>query len=53
MIKVSGLGHRRLNQRNLILAWLMFQKIYSIYRDINNKEARNSVINLTSMEGSI
>ena len=49
MIRVSGLIHKRENQSDPRLAWLMFQKIYLVYHDINNKEQSNSPMILTSM----
>ena len=49
MIKVPGLSHKMANQRNLSLAWFMFQKIYIMYLDKNNKEERNSAMLLSSI----
>ena len=37
MIKVLGLIHKREKQIDPRLAWVMFQKIYPMYRYINNK----------------
>ena len=37
MIKVSGLIHKRSNKSNIIIAWLMFQNIYLMYQEINEK----------------
>ena len=31
-----------------MLSWIMFQKIYCMYHDINNKEERNADMLLTS-----
>ena len=49
MIKVSGLIHKRENQSDTRLAWFMFQSIYCMYCDINNKEERNAGMLFTSM----
>ena len=53
MIKVSGLRHKRANQRDTMMDWLIFQKVYLMYYDIKNKEARNYVIIITSMSNNI
>ena len=49
MIKVSGLSHKREKQRDPRIACIMFQNIYLMYRDINNKEERSSAMIITSM----
>ena len=47
MIKLSSLSHKRADQGYPVLACLMFQKIYLMYCDINNKEQSNDSILLT------
>ena len=37
MIKVTGLRHKRSKQSDTRLACFVFQKIYRMYLDINNK----------------
>ena len=49
MLKVSGISHKMGKKSDRGMAWLIFQKIYLIYYDINNIEARNYVMFLTSM----
>ena len=49
MIKLLGLNHKRENQSDPRLAWIMFHNIYIMYSDINTKEERNSAMLLTSM----
>ena len=53
MIKVPGLIHKMVNKINPSLALFMIQKIYCMYHDINNKEARNYAMVLTSMVDDI
>ena len=49
MIRVSVRIHKRGNQSDPRLASLMLQKVYLVYRDINNKEEINAPMLLTSM----
>ena len=49
MIKVPGLSQNRAKQIYPRLAWLLFQYIYLIYLYINNNEASNYAILITSM----
>ena len=49
MIKVSGIIHRRAKKSDTRLNWMMFQNIYLMYRNIKEKEERNSTILLTSI----
>ena len=49
MIKVSGLSHKRSKQSDPRISCLMFQKIYIMYHETNNKEENNSAVLLTSM----
>ena len=52
-IKVSGIIHKREKKTDPRLYWMMFQDIYLMYRDINNKEEGNAAIILTSMSENI
>ena len=49
MIKVSGLSRNREKKRNPRLTWMMFQHIYIVYRNINNKEEINAYMLLISI----
>ena len=49
MIKFSGIIHKRGNQSNPRLAWLVFSNIYILYHYIKNKEESNAAVILTSM----
>ena len=49
MIKFSDLRHKSTKQSDPSLAWFVFQKIYHMYIDINNKEQSNSDVILKSM----
>ena len=53
MIKVSGLIQKMVNKSDPSLALFMIQKIYCMYHDIKNKEARNYAMVLTSMADDI
>ena len=49
MIKFSCLSHKREKQSNPRLTRLIFQKVYILYCDINNKEEINAAMLVTSM----
>ena len=49
IINFMGLSHRRENQCDPRLAWEIFNKIYHIYSDLNNKEKTNAALLLISM----
>ena len=53
IIELPGLIHKRENKINPRLACLMYQNTCLMYFNINNKEARNSVVLLKSMSNSI
>ena len=49
MIKVSGLSNNREKQSDTSLAWILFQNIYLVHQDINNKEEGYSYMHLKIM----
>ena len=49
MIKVSGLIHKKSKHSDTRIAWLIFQNLYLLNGDINNKEEINYAIIITSM----
>ena len=53
VIKFPLLRRKREKVNDTSLDWLMFQNIYLMYHKINNEEARNSVMHLTSMSYTI
>ena len=49
MIQVSYLIHKRATQSDLRIAYLMSQKIYTMYCNVKKKEETNVTMLLTSM----